>query len=146
MVRLRTSDGLDLTRIARECGEDTVTRIQGALRKHVASGHVLVQATTQTHMPTLTDTNTGAIGPGLATVDGSDNSQAVCCDESSNMKSVFGAALAGAPCAWVTGQHAVAGASGSKEWQRVRLSDPDGFLMSNDIISDVFAALSDLSV
>jgi oxygen-independent coproporphyrinogen-3 oxidase len=27
----------------------------------------------------------------------------------------------------------------------IRLSDPDGFLLSNDIISDVFAALGDLN-
>lgn len=33
--------------------------------------------------------------------------------------------------------------SGGQGLGRVRLSDPEGFLMSNDIISDVFAALDD---
>lgn len=34
--------------------------------------------------------------------------------------------------------------AGSRGESRVRLSDPEGFLLSNDIISDVFAALESL--
>jgi oxygen-independent coproporphyrinogen-3 oxidase len=82
MLALRTADGLDLARFARQYGEKNVARVLRALERYEADGLVL------------------RIGDGSR--DG--------------------------------------GAAGAGE-RRVRLSDPDGLMLSNDIISSVFASL-----
>jgi oxygen-independent coproporphyrinogen-3 oxidase len=85
MLALRTADGLDLARFARQYGEENAARVLRALGRYEADGLV------------------------LRTGDGG----------------------------WEAG---ALGARGSGE-RRVRLSDPDGLMLSNDIISSVFASL-----
>ena len=86
MLRLRTSDGLDMASFAASFGDDAAESVHKAMEGHIREGMVL-------KLPRLS------------------------------------AALA------------VAGSGGRYNWDfRIRLSDPEGFLVSNSIISDAFAA------
>ena len=86
MLRLRTSDGLDMTSFAASFGDDAAESLHRAMEGHIRQGLVLKL-------------------PRLSTV------------------------------------MALAGSGGTNRWDfRIRLSDPEGFLLSNSIISDAFAA------
>ena len=117
MMRLRTADGLDLKAFEESYGSSAARSVASALEPHRQPG--LVQQCSSS------DDRVSAKGNGEASAqqraaDGYGSSR--------NRRSI---------------QPDMAG--GEREGlrgKRVRLTDPEGFLVSNDVISDVFAALT----
>ena len=125
MLRLRLADGLQLGQLAASHpqGGEAVDALLRALRPHIARGWVLA------------DGDGGAAaggssrGSGSAAVGGA-------------AAGVVGRATAGSSSATpAAAAAAVAVPAAAGDIKRVRLADPEGFLVSNDIISDCFAAL-----
>ena len=115
MMRLRTADGLDLKAFEESYGSSAARSVASALGPHGQAG--LVQ---QCSCP-----EEGAKAAG--TSDASAN-QSVRNKSGDNSRSIE-------PDVGLDQQEGLRG-------KRVRLTDPEGFLVSNDIISDVFATLT----
>ncbi|GAX75426.1 hypothetical protein CEUSTIGMA_g2870.t1 [Chlamydomonas eustigma] len=107
MLRLRTSDGLDMGAFSRTYSSDAASVVMQAVQKHKEYGLIL-------QLPLLHDVSTDS---NCRTASPPDEGRP-CALESTN---------AHLPPSWNF---------------RIRLSDPEGFLLSNSIISDVFAAFS----
>ena len=122
MMRLRTADGLDLRELERSYGSSSARAVASALAPHRCTG--LVQ---------LCDSS-----PSSSSSDGRDAS-------AQQQQSASAGALGGS----MNGNSEQRRTDGlwegaSKEslgCASVRLTDPEGFLVSNDVISDVFVAL-----
>ncbi len=116
MMRLRTADGLDLKAFEESYGSSAARSVASALEPHRQAG--LVQQRSSS------DDRVSAKGNGEASA----QQRAADGYGSSRNRSI---------------QPDMAG--GEREGlrgKRVRLTDPEGFLVSNDVISDVFAALT----
>lgn len=125
MLRLRMADGLDMTSFALEYGQEAAHAVMGALAPHEQRGHVLrldrlvpsPQPSSPTPAAPAGSTAGQHSGVHHSTGTGTSTSSSGCNPGST--------------------------ASNDKAWDvRMRLKDPDGFLLSNDIISDVFSAFS----
>ena len=128
MMRLRTADGLCLMELESSYGSSAARSIASALEPHRQAG--LVQACSDSSSGAKTgaeDSSRVGLG-GAATANGhagpAGRSKHVSMQQSSE-----------------TGQGGPPGAEESLAGKQIRLSDPEGFLVSNDIISDVFVAL-----
>lgn len=113
MLRLRTADGLDMASFAAVFGDEAAGAVRRALEAHVARGVVL-------ELPRLGDDGENVVGSSTS------ETGTIIPPKAGNLKSHSGSSM-----------------SGEGKWDfRIRLSDPEGFLVSNSIISDVFAAFS----
>ena len=128
MMRLRTADGLCLKEVESAYGSSAARSIASALEPHRQAG--LVQACSDSSSGARTgakDSSGGQMGHGT-TVNG--HAGPASQREHASMQQRSKIIQGGPPRA----EESLAG-------ERVRLSDPEGFLISNDIISDVFVAL-----
>lgn len=118
MMRLRTADGLDLKAFEESYGSGAARSVASALEPHGQAG--LVQ---QCSCPEETDkaASTSDTSAKQSVTNGSFDS--------------LGDGRSMQPDVGLDQQEGLRG-------KRVRLTDPEGFLVSNDIISDVFAALT----
>lgn len=117
MMRLRTADGLDLNTFEKSYGSSSARSIVSALEPHRQAGLVQV----------IKNKEERKADGGQASFNG------------------CGSGMHGNSMEHHEHQAASQENGGSKEelkGRRVRLTDPEGFLVSNDIISDVFAALT----
>jgi oxygen-independent coproporphyrinogen-3 oxidase len=105
MLRLRTSDGLDMCSFSGAYGAEAASTVMQAVQKHMDSGLVL-------KLPRLQDRG---------------NSSGSCATTCTDIGMIADSQPTALPPSWDF---------------RIRLSDPEGFLLSNSIISDVFAAFS----
>ena len=124
MMRLRTADGLDLREFERSYGSSSARAVASALEPHWRAG--LVQ---------LCDSSPSS------SRNSSDSRDASAPQQQSASAGALGDSMNGN-----SEQRRTEGVweGASKEslgCARVRLTDPEGFLISNDVISDVFAAL-----
>ena len=122
MLRLRLADGLDLAAIAERHGTVAADRIMAALSPHLDSG--LMSAVARRMRPSGVSESADR-----------------------EMWQRRAAGSAGEP--WLAGLEDDMQGTGDNDRGRrqpalpsLRLTDPDGFLVSNGIISDVFAALT----
>lgn len=115
MLRLRMADGLDLAQFATEFGDRAAHIVASALAARSHEGLVLLD-----RMPAQ------LAGP----------------DASWGVHGHVQSAAAAGPSQGVGAQKVHGVQRGTV--RHARLADPGGFLLSNDIISDVFAALSEL--
>eukprot|EP00887_Chlorella_sp_A99_P000273 scaffold13.g273.t1 len=117
MLRLRLADGLDLDWLAgwHPQGQEAAAIVLSALERHIEAGLVQRDRTGSSAGPAGAGAPTEAARPAGASPEG-----------------------AGRPAA--AGERG-GGGGGVHALGRVRLADPDGFIVSNEIISDVFAAL-----
>lgn len=117
MLGLRTADGLDLAALRRRYGGACVEKMLPVLRRHAAAGLVELRMVAAP----------AAGGPG----------------EAANAAAAAAGTAGGAAAAAAGGLRGQGGAAapGGGDVVSARLTDPNGFLVSNDIISDVFAAL-----
>ncbi len=122
MLRLRLADGLDLAAIAEQHGTVAANRILAALEPRLDSGLVSVAEGQQRPSGPLESADREMWQGRAASTAGEPRL-------SGSEERVQG-----------TGHHG----NGRRQsvWPCLRLTDPDGFLVSNDIISDVFAALT----
>ena len=121
MMRLRTADGLDLKAFEDSYGSSAARSVASALEPHRQAG--LVQICESTDIRTASDESES--GRQVVPKQGVSVSNHASTMNANRM------------------EHDLA--MSQKEGlrgKRVRLTDPEGFLVSNDIISDVFAALT----
>ena len=115
MMRLRTADGLDLGAFEGSYGSSAARSVASALEPHRQAG--LMEQCSSTEGSTSAN---GALAKQRAAGNDSHGSK-------------IGRSMQ--PDQAVDQQEGLRG-------KTVRLTDPDGFLVSNDVISDVFAALT----
>lgn len=138
MLRLRTADGLSLPSIQSAFGSEAVASIRRALQPHVAAGRVLCIPGPETgyqHAGAGSGAKqdpAGHAAPSSAAVVPSapSSSGAVVLEQGEDLD--------------LDPEAEARAALALEQAAAVRLSDPDGFLLSNDIISDVFAELGSL--
>ena len=118
MMRLRTADGLDLAAFEGSYGSSAARSVVSALEPHRQAG--LVRPCSSTEVSDSTAGNSPAAARHNRSHMDSDSSR-----NGRDMQSAVGDAK----------QEGLRG-------KTVRLTDPEGFLVSNDVISDVFAALT----
>ena len=155
MLRLRTSDGLDMASFGAAYGHEAAATVRSSLQRHVQSGLVLelprlpiiitepvmmvagVPAESQGGCPPSGSGEAGEATPSSA-------APAAAGDQ--RVPSAEDGAAAGdggsSGSAKDGGSSSSSGISAASWDYRIRLSDPEGFLLSNSIISDVFAAFS----
>jgi oxygen-independent coproporphyrinogen-3 oxidase len=114
MLALRTADGLDLDDLLQRYGKDVVGKVQRALAPYVSGGLVIYKS----HAVSLAQQELGT--------NGSDDGTGTCTKITSEIQETVSSASAASP----------------EAKNIVRLADPDGFIVSNDIISSVFAELT----
>ena len=117
MMRLRTADGLDLAAFEGSYGSSAARSVASALEPHRQSG--LVEQCSSSEDSLIVGAN-DALGQQSTAADDHHSSR--------NSRSRQ-------PDLAVDQREGLRGL-------RVRLTDPEGFLLSNDVISDVFAALT----
>ncbi len=130
MLRLRLSDGLDLAHVAARFGAAAAAAIAAALAPHVKAGLAEVVVGSAGQAPALFDVSMPvAQHVGLADA----------------LAGFGGASSAPRTKRRSAAQHAgdrdASGIGEGLHGRVVRLTDPEGFLVSNDIISDVFVSL-----
>jgi hypothetical protein len=118
MLRLRTADGLDLAQLRARFGAQALATVLRALAPHQRRGTVLALD-----------------GRGRAC-----SLAEAALESAAQGAHAAEAAVRPAEGADEAGPGRGSGAGAAAGCARVRLSDPEGFLLSNDIISDVFAA------
>jgi len=149
MLRLRLSDGLDLAAVAAQFGPARAAAAAAALAPHVRAGlaEVVGGCASDERAAVCGARGGGASGQappqaagGGAAAQGVAHRQAQACAE--HEPELWPGSAAAGPCQVDGHTHDARSLSACV----VRLSDPEGFLVSNDIISDVFAALDDEDV
>ena len=128
MMRLRTADGLCLKEVESSYGGSAARSVASALEPHRQAGLV------QTCSNSISGARLGA-----------KDSSGVGLRDAATAKGHAGPASGSDYVSMQhrseTGQGSAPGAEEILAGRQVRLSDPEGFLVSNDIISDVFVAL-----
>ncbi|KAG2495696.1 hypothetical protein HYH03_006296 [Edaphochlamys debaryana] len=133
MLRLRTADGLDLAALAAAYGPAAVRTVTAALAPHERRGGVAA-FDGEGRTASLAEATFAALKSAAAAAGkGPEPLPSLQAAGSSGA-----GAAAGASAQRGAGEEGVAGSG--RRGPRVRLADPQGFLLSNDIISDVFAA------
>jgi hypothetical protein len=125
MLALRTSDGLDLAALGKRYGWDVVDKVLTGIKPFVPMGQVAFLPSKQAKSVGDSDNNRNcdsSNSSGNSSSSSSDNGKG-------DMKAIK------------TLSDELAAIDVERE-SVVRLTDPDGFLLSNDIISSVFAELS----
>ena len=117
MMRLRTADGLDLAAFEESYGSSAARSVASALEPHSQAGLVQPRSSAE-------GSNNAA---GMTNASAEQGGRSEEADSSRNGRSMH-------PDLAMNKQKGLRG-------KRVRLTDPEGFLVSNDVISDVFAAL-----
>ena len=121
MMRLRTADGLDLKAFEDSYGSSAARRVASAVEPHSLAG--LVQECESTDIRTASDESESRsqVVPkqGVSVSDHASTMNGNLMDHDLAMSQ-----------------------KGGLRGKRLRLTDPEGFLVSNDVISDVFAVLT----
>ena len=127
MMRLRTAEGLCLEELEDSYGSSAMKSIASALEPHRQAG--FVQACSHSR---------SGVSPGAGSSSGGGLGDAATAN--GHAGPVSSSRLVSMQNRSETGQGGAPRAKESLAGKRVRLSDPEGFLVSNDIISDVFVA------
>ena len=117
MMRLRTADGLDLKAFEESYGSSAARSAASALEPHRQAGLVQECSSSDDRVSANGHSEASAHQRAMADHDSSRNGRGMQPDVAADK------------------QEGLRG-------KRVRLTDPEGFLVSNDVISDVFAALT----
>ena len=123
MLSLRTADGLDLAAVAEQHGTAAAARILASLEPRLSWGLVSV-----------VEQQKQSLAGSLESADRK-TSQHIVTSSACNPQR---------PGSWkhIPRADGQGGDDRITDWPCLRLTDPDGFLVSNDIISDVFVALT----
>ena len=117
MMRLRTADGLDLKAFEESYGSSAARNVASALEPHTQTGLVQQCSSSEDSVSAAGDREASAKQGAMNNSSSSRNGRSM------------------QPILAPDQQEGLRGT-------RVRLTDPEGFLVSNDVISDVFAALT----
>ncbi len=124
MMRLRTADGLDLGEVERSYGSSSVRAIASALIPHMRAGLVQLCDSSPSSSRSSPDSKDASAHQQQSASAGTLGGSMIGKSEQRRTDGLWqGSSIESLGCA------------------RVRLTDPEGLLVSNDIISDVFAML-----
>jgi hypothetical protein len=135
MLSLRTADGLDLAALGREFGPEAPVVLAPVLEGHEARG--LVELTRSGGSDSGSGGGGGGGGGGSGTASSSRDGGGGSRGGGGGSRDGGGGRSAEAAGPAAAG---AAGAAGAGTIVRARLTDPEGFLLSNAVISDLFAA------